>query len=115
MSDKLKKRLEQLEKNQPSILLDDGLPPGVKAWGFEWFHRDPEICSKLPKRGYCGEKVHIYMYNSADSIKVFDGKTNMKLIKCGWCSHFLKTCNGANYHKFDLEDLKRKICVETSS
>jgi hypothetical protein len=112
MSQTTKKRLLILEKKQPSILQDNGTPEGVKARGFEWWHENPEICSKLPKRGYCGEKVHIYMYNPADSIKVFDGKTNMKLIKCGWCPHLLTDCEGANYHKFDLEDIRRKICVE---
>ena len=100
------KQIDQIEKNQPSKCDDEGMPPGTTVTGFEWCHSDPKICQALPKRGFAGEKVHVFMYNPADLIEVFDGKSNMKLVKCGWCNHFLKDCNGALYWSFDLENIR---------
>jgi hypothetical protein len=107
MNETMKKRLFRLEQKSPR-LEDEGLPIGTSVQGFEWVHKNPEICRVLPKRGYCGEKAKIFAYNPADCIEIFDGKSNLKLIKCGWCSDFLKDCDGASYLKFDLESIREK-------
>jgi len=116
MNNTTKKRLLQLEarRQENSGFIENGLPQGTKISRFEWSHPDPKICSALPKRGYCGEKVHIYSYNSADSVAVFNGESNIKLIKCGWCGHLAVDCSGANYWRFDIPSIRVSQNLETS-
>ena len=101
------KQVQELEKKNPIEPLEDNLPVGTEVSGFEWTHSDPKICAKLPKRGYCGLKVKIFSFNPADDVKVFTGESNLKLCKCGWCSHLARDCDGANYLRFDLESIAK--------
>lgn len=102
----IKKRLETAEFTRTPEQDESNLPKGTFVSGFEWQHSDPKICRALPKRGYCGVKVKIYMYNPADSVVVFNAE-NLKLSKCGFCEHILRDCTGANYSKFDLENIRK--------
>lgn len=113
LNERIRRRLEVLERKLP-VEEETGLPEGTTVFQGEWEHPDPKICQALPKRENRIGNVRVIMYDPADSVSIFDADSNLKLIKCGWCSHFLKDCNGANYYKFDLESL-RSAKAKTSS
>jgi hypothetical protein len=102
----IKDRLGKVESTRP-LEVEDGLPKRTIVFLSEWKHENPEIYRSLPKRGYAGEKVRIFMFNLADSVEIFDGESNIKLVKCGWCEHLARDCDGANYLKFNLESIAK--------
>ena len=113
MRESIKRRVRMLERKLP-VEEETGMPEGTTVFQGEWKHPDPKICQALPKREDRIGKVRVIMWHPADSVPIFNGNSNLKLIKCGWCSQFLKDCDGTNYHKFDLESI-RSARAKTSS